>query len=461
MSDAARLPTTSLTGRAKFGFGIADFGFNLYYTGLSLFLLYYYTDVLGIRPAVAGLIFAVPLFWDAVTDPVMGAIAGRVRSKLGRYRPFILFGTIPLALSFVMMFAAPVLFPGAVVLSAAIAHIVFRTAYTVVSIPYSSLMASLTRDSGERSSLAGVRMICATLGGLFTVFATLPLAGVLGGGDLARGFVSVAVLYAVLASALLLLTFRLTEEDPRALAAPLPDLRGSLPRLMRNRALLILFAAIVMASTAGAIFSKALIYYVKYVANIGLDVTTALIALTAAVSASIPFWMTVAKRLSKRNVWLAGAALSIAMQTVLLLAPPQSVTGFLTLLVAIGFGNGAFFIMFWSMLPDTVEYGQWKTGVRDEGVVFGINQFALKAAAGIGIGLLGFLLEAVGYVANEVQTQAASDGLRLISIAVPLAFWALAALIIAFYPLDKAAHARIVDEIDARDAKMDGGPLDT
>ncbi|MGB3456608.1 MAG: MFS transporter [Litorimonas sp.] len=448
MTGSARL-----TGRAKVGFGVADFGFNLYYTGLSLFLLYYYTDVLGIRPAVAGLIFAVPLFWDAVTDPVMGAIAGRVRSQMGRYRPFILFGTVPLAISFVMMFAAPVLFPGAVVLAAAIAHVVFRTCYTVVSIPYSALMASLTRDSGERSQLAGVRMICATLGGLFTVFATLPLAGVLGEGDMARGFMGVAALYAVLASGLLLTTFRFTKEDPKALSAPIPDFRGSLPRLLKNRALLILFSAIVLASTSGAIFGKALIYYVKYVADIGLDVTVALIALTASVSASIPVWMIAAKRLSKRNVWLTGAVIGLSMQLVLLLAPPQSVVGFLSLLVILGFGNGAFYVMFWSMLPDTVEYGQWRTGVRDEGVVFGINQFALKAAAGVGIGLLGFLLEAVGYVANETQTDATLAGLRLISIAVPLAFGAMAAVVIAFYPLDKAEHARIVDEIDARDAQ--------
>lgn len=189
-----------LTTKSKVGFGVADFGFNLYYTGLSLFLLYYYTDVLEIRPAVAGLIFAIPLVWDAVTDPLMGAIAGRVRSNMGRYRPFILFGTIPLALAFVMMFAAPLIFTGAVVLSAAIAHIVFRTAYTVVSIPYSALMASLTRKSEERSQLAGVRMIFATLGGLFTVFATLPLASAIGGENLAAGFLWVAVIYAGIAS---------------------------------------------------------------------------------------------------------------------------------------------------------------------------------------------------------------------------------------------------------------------
>ena len=137
----------------------------------------------------------------------------------------------------------------------------------------------------------------------------------------------------------------------------------------------------------------------------------------------------------------------------MLLLPPQTVPGFLTLLVVMGLGNGAFYVMFWAMLPDTVEYGEWRTGIRDEGVVFGINQFALKAAAGVGIGLLGFMLEAVGYVANADQTEATMAGLRLISIALPMTFAAGALAVIAFYPLDGKTHADIVREIDARKDK--------
>mgnify|MGYP001097162290 FL=1 len=203
----------ALTNKTRIGYGFADFGFNLYYTGLNLFLLYYYTDVLEIRPAVAGLIFGLPLIWDAITDPIMGVIASRTRSRYGSYRPYLIYGSVPLAISFVMMFAAPVMFQNHVVLAAAISHVVFRTAYTVVSIPYSARSARIVSDSQERGMLAGVRMIFATLGGLFTVFATLELATYLGDSNLPAGFLGVSLIYATMATLIFTVTFLATTEQ--------------------------------------------------------------------------------------------------------------------------------------------------------------------------------------------------------------------------------------------------------
>ncbi|MDJ0919895.1 MAG: glycoside-pentoside-hexuronide (GPH):cation symporter [Henriciella sp.] len=447
-TTAASKDRLSIASRT--GFGIGDFGFNLYYTGLNLFLLYYYTDVLEIRPAIAGLIFALPLIWDAITDPLMGVIASRTRTRMGSYRPYIIFGTPFLALSFVLMFAAPLLFPGAVIAAAALSHVFFRTCYTVVSIPYTSLSANMTRDSGERGALAGVRMIFATLGGLFTVFLTLPLALRFGDGDLKLGFFWVAVAYAVIASSIFLVTFVSTKERAD-LDKPIQVSIASMGRLIqRNHALLILIGAIVMGATGSAIFSKALIYYVKYVAGLDLSITNALVALTASVSLSVPIWMLLSKFIAKRTAWLWGAGLALSMQAALYLFPPNSAGVFMALLVIMGLGNGAFVVTFWSMLPDTVEYGEWRSGVRDEGLVFGLNQLALKAASGLGIGVLGFALEAVGYIANQEQSDQTATGLRAISILVPFFCGLAAAALISMYPIDKALHSRLVRAIDYR-----------
>jgi GPH family glycoside/pentoside/hexuronide:cation symporter len=347
------------------------------------------------------------------------------------------------------MFAAPLLFPNAVVIAAAATHVVFRTCYTVVSIPYSALMAKITRDSGERGSLAGIRMIFATIGGLFTVFATLPLATSLVG-DLRLGFVLVAAIYGALATAIILLTFATTREV--AELTPHRRLTGkeTVEALLSNTALLQLIAAISLGATGGAVFSKSLIYYVKYVAGIDLSITAALVALTAATSVSIPLWMFASKYLNKRDVWLAGAGIAASMQLALYLAPPQSPTGFLALLLTLGLGNGAFYVTFWSMLPDTVEYGEWRSGIRDEGLAFGLNQLALKAAAGLGIGVLGFALEAVGYVAGETQSAGTTEGLRALTTLLPLVSTLGAAAIIAFYPINHDLHERLVRAIDRR-----------
>ena len=444
----------SLSWPAKIAFGAGDFGFNLYYTGLSLFLLYYYTDVLDIRPAIAGLIFALPLFWDAVTDPVMGSIASRTRTRWGSYRPYLLLGSVPLALSFVAMFAAPLLMPGAVIAAAAVSHVVFRTCYTVVSIPYGALSARITQDSTDRGDLAGARMIFATLGGLFVVLVTLPLAAQFGT-DMRTGFALTACLYSVIATAILVLTFALVREPSKVELAP-ADWRAVRRALSRNRALWVLVTAIVFGATSGAVFSKALIYYVQYVAGINLSITAALIALTAATSLSVPVWMLISRRVAKRTAWLTGAGITLTMQAVLFAAPPQTPATFLALLIALGLGNGAFYVTFWSMLPDTVEYGEWRSGVRDEGLVFGLNQLALKAAAGVGIGLLGFLLDAVGYQANVPQSDGTVAGLRVITTVLPFVLTLLAAITIAFYPVDRRLHARLVRALSQR-TRTDAG----
>ena len=426
-------------------YGFGDFGFNLFYTGLNLYLLFYYTDVLGIAPVTAGLIFMAPVVWDAVTDPVMGAIATRTHSRWGRYRPWILFGAPLMCLSFVGMFAAPLLFPGAVVVAALVSHLVFRTAYTVVSIPYGALSAAMTRDGGERSKLAGARMVCAIGGGVLTAFATLQLATTFGAGDLARGFVTVTALYSGLAFAIMLLLFATTREDvvPGPRAAPLTTSETWF-FLKRNSAFWLLFAAVFCGAFGSSIASKALVYYLTYVAGDARLVPMLLTLSLLATGLAVPLWAAAAQRFSKRDLWVVGALAAAACQGALLTLRPTDFATLAAFIAAAGVANAAFITMFWAMLPDTVEFGQWRSGVRDEGVVFGLNQLALKAASGFGVGLLGVLLGAIGYVANAAQTPDTSTGLAWLSFGVPLVGALASAAFIAASPLTRARHDTLV-----------------
>jgi GPH family glycoside/pentoside/hexuronide:cation symporter len=146
------------------GYGIGDFGFNFSWFSLQLFLTYYYTDVLGLHGAVAGMISFVCLTWDGLVDPAIGILANRTRTRWGKYRPYLLFGSIPLAVSFALMFAPTGLAGAALIAYAFATQILFRTMYGLVNIPYSALMATMTRDSMQRNWLAGTRMIFAFLG---------------------------------------------------------------------------------------------------------------------------------------------------------------------------------------------------------------------------------------------------------------------------------------------------------
>ena len=443
-TDSLSLPThTPLTKGQITGFGFADFGFNLYYQGLSLFLLYYYTDILEIRASTAGFIFMGAMFWDAITDPAMGLIASRTRSRFGRFRPYLAFAGVPLAISFVLMFAAPLIWPGAIVLACVLSHLLFRTCYTIVSIPYSALSATMTEDSGERGSLAGVRMIFATIGGLFTAFMTLQIARWMGGDNLITGFVWVGIIYGVLATLIFWVTFFTTSEDSEVSDNPSPSLKDTLLFLRKNRVLWLLVAAISIGVAGGTIFGKGLVYYVLYVTGLEIDIGLVLTVLTGSIALAVPVWILISRTLSKRQVWLTGATIIVAAMLAMFLMPPDTLPHLMGLIFIIGLGQAAFGVTFWSMLPDTVEYGQWRSGIRDEGIVFGLNQLAQKIGNGIGLGLVGVLLEVVGYQANQVQTDDTIVGLRIITILVPLVLIFASTCLIWFYQIDRKLHSRL------------------
>ncbi len=449
----------SLPRKLVYGFG--DFGFNLYWSSISLYLLYYYTDVLGLAASTAGFIFMIAMIWDGITDPLMGYVAERTHTRWGSYRPYILFGSVPLALSLILMFYRPDLTATGLIYYTLATHVLFRTTYTVLSIPYSSLSARMTRSSQERNSLAAIRMVSATLGGMFVAFMTLRLVEHFGVGDPVRGFFWVAVFYAVLSIPVFLLLFAFTQESEdsvsnRGKENGLP-LRDVFAALIRNRAFLIVFFAIVLGMAASVLVSKTLIYYFKYNLDAEGSISTALTVLTGMTALCVPVWAIVARYTSKRNIWLAGSCVSLAVSIAIFLNPYES-AGVVTVLFAVSaIGSAAGALCFWSTLPDTVEYGEWTTGVRTESLVFGLVSFAQKVSFGFAAGLLGVLLDGVGYQANAVQTEGALLGIKAIMTLLPAVIGIGGITLIWFYPVDQKLHSRLVRAIAWRNARAPVG----
>jgi GPH family glycoside/pentoside/hexuronide:cation symporter len=456
MSEAAS-GDRRLTRREVVGYGLGDFGFNLFWTTTSLYLLFFYTDVLGLDPTTAGLIILICLVWDGVTDPMMGALASRTRTRWGRYRPFVLLGAPFTAVSFWLMFTRPP-FEGEWVAAWALGtHLLFRTAYTVQSIPYSSLTAVMTTNSTERGRLAAARMVCATLSGLLVAFFTLALAARLAE-DRASGFALLAGIYAVVSLTLFAITFASAREHvaPRNEARPTI---GDLARLLRgNTAFLLLFAATMVSSIGGTLFSKSLVYYVIYKLGSPDAVGLLLATLIGTVTLFVPLWQLVTRRTSKRFVWLCGSGWSAFVWSLWFLLPPTSTGTALAYMVASGIGSAAFYLTFWSMLPDTIEYGLFKTRVRAESLQFGLISLSQKVALGIGVGLLGIMLDAIGYRANQPQSAETLGGLTLILTLVPAVLAATSGLIMYFYPIDQRLHRRLSRAVEWRSTR--GPPAD-
>ena len=309
-ASADRIPLPRIIG-----YGIGDFGFNFYWFSLTLFLAYYYTDVLGLRSEVAGLIIFLCLTWDGLIDPAIGVLANRTRTRWGKYRPYLLFGSVPLAASFALMFA-PTGLEGAALIGYAFAtQVLFRTMYGLVNIPYSALMATMTRDSMQRNWLAGVRMICAFLGTAVVSYFTPRLVTYFTSGGRTTGYFGATAVLAVIATVFTLLTFAATREDSsitHAQEQP-PPVSELLRMLAKNVPFLQIIAGIGFFSFANILVCSGLVYYVKYY----LGETEAIAGEAASlmqitITAMILPWTLAARYVGKRWAWQAGLAIAFA-----------------------------------------------------------------------------------------------------------------------------------------------------
>lgn len=435
--------------RATYGFG--DFGFNLYWTTVSFFILYFYTDVVGLSGTVAGLVFLVAMLWDGVIDPVMGYYAQRTKTRWGSYRPYFLFGAIPLALSLILTFYDPGLEGAALILYVLLAHILFRTAYTAVNIPYGALSARITQSTEVRNSLSAWRISLATIGSAFVAYSTLKLVEVFGQGDASLGFVLTASLYAGLSIPVFLILFLTVREPLLPLAPAEPTNFGkSLADLLKNKPFLVIAGATVLATLGGVLASKTLVYYFKYVLGDETAVGTAFAVNSVVILISAPFWAYVTAKTSKRFVWRAGALVSIGGSLLLFFNSQEEVAVVVGLAALSAVGSAAGYLTFWSALPDTVEYGELRTGRRDESLVFGVMGFIQGASYGVAVAIAGILLDVIGYQANAIQGESTLLALKVIMTLVPAGLICVAFVVIGKYRIDRKTHQRILDILRKR-----------
>ena len=438
--------------RAAYGFG--DFGFNLYWTTVSFFILYFYTDVLGLSGTVAGLIFLVAMLWDAITDPLMGYYAQRTRSRWGSYRPYFLFGAVPLGASLILTFHNPNLEGSALIAYVLLTHMLFRTAYTAVNIPYSALSAKITHSTEERNSLSAWRISFATIGSAFVAYSTLKLVELFGQGDAALGFTLTVACYAALSLPVFgILFFTVQEPDHDRLSGRPANLQRNLLDLLKNKPFMVVAAATVLATLGSVLASKTLVYYFKYVIGDDTAVGTAFAINSLVILMAAPFWALVTARMSKRFVWRAGALISIASSLLLFVNASETVPVVVAIVGFSAFGAAAAHLTFWSALPDTVEYGELQNGRRDESLVFGVMGFIQKASYGVAAALAGFLLDQIGYQANAVQSQSTLEALKIVMTLIPAGFILAAFFVIGNYRLDRVTHGRILRVLQKRELR--------
>ena len=443
--------TVSNTIRAAYGIG--DYAICLYWSGVSLYLLYFYTDIVGISPYAAGLIYGLGIMWDAFTDPFMGFLAERTRSKMGSYRPYIHYGSIPLALSFVLLLWVPPFEGTSLIMFLLLVNIIHRTCFTVVSVPYSSLTARITDDSDERTILTSSRMLSAALGTFSISALGFPIILYFGGGEESLGFIYLGIVSGLIAIFILKITVYFVEERRfKASKKELPTFLEVTRSVSKNYPFWIVFSAIIILISTYLMFNNNLIYFTKYA--LGLHEYQGLILgiLNGATLLAVPFWAYAALKIGKKNTWLlAMIALSIGF-SIFYYYPISDLNTLLYILVFIGFGNGATGVLFWSMLPDTIEYGEWKSGIRTESSLYGFMTFAQKGAIGIAVFILGIALTGIGFEPNQEQSEETLKALKNLMSIIPLIGVCISFALLYFYPIDKNFHEKLIKDIENRRA---------
>lgn len=439
--------TERISLKEKIFYTMGDMGSNLFWAPISTFLVFFYTDIAGIAAGIAGTILFVVRMLDAFTDVAMGYIVDRTKTKYGKARPWLLWVAIPIALSFVLLFTAPNFsMPGKIAYAFVTYFIMTAVLFTMLIQPYNTLNALITQDQYDRSILAVMRMAGGVIIALIVNNITLPLVDSLGGDP--RAWQLMAAIYGTVAVIFILLCFRGTKEKVTPVKEEKIPLQVGLKSLFANKYwIMMLFVGVlvfILMSLPGAN-----IYYAQYflgdAAYLGPIMTCNFIPNL------IGFFLLplLIRRIGKRNGVFIGFALYL-LGTIVMAFNPFSVTYILVGTTIKSFGFVPILGTLFAFIADTIEYGEWKTGFRTEGLNYSAASFGQKFGSALGGAIIGWLLSWGGYVANAAtQSALTMSVIKFLFIYTPLIVYCLIAIIMIFYKLD-AEYPMILAELNRR-----------
>lgn len=446
-----------LTLGSKIQYGLADLGFALITSAIQFFLLYYYTDVAGINPALAGVALMVgKLTWDALNDPLFGYWSDRTRSRFGRRRIFMLVGAVPLGIAAWIMFSLPKGLTGAAAFLAVLFSFwLVDSFHTLTTTPYYALTPELTRDYNERASLTSIRMIFSVLGYILGAALTTILAGLFEGMGLnmQQAWSATGAVFGAVAITTTLITTFSVKERPELAGEPsrLPPLRAVLTAF-KNRPFIILMLAFILSSFSFTVLTALVPYFIQYQLNMGDQVSFVLLVMLVMIGIFLIPAKIISDKINKGPSYALGLFIaSLAVMCSFFFPHAPTVLIYVVAAVA-GIGFSAQWVFPWSMLPDVVEYDEEMTGERREGIYYGLWAFLTKFTSALGVAVSGWALGLFGYIPNVEQTARALFGIRLFFSVVPAVVILISLPFLIWYPITRKNHAELVMELAQRAA---------
>ncbi len=442
--------TTKLSVKEKIGYSLGDTASHFVWDMVGFWILIFYTDTFGITAAAAGTIMLIARFWDMASDPIMGIIADRTKTRWGKFRPYILWMALPYSILAVLAFSTPDFGETGKVLYAGITYILLMTVFTAINLPYSSLGAVMTSDSYERAGLNSYRFIFAFVGQFIVSGTALYLANYFGKGDSTKGYQYTLILFSVISFILFMITFSTTRERVQPPKKQKESLKEDFKNLFKNRPWVILFFVGIVSFIMFAMQNLSIAYFFKYYIGREENVQLFNVVGTVALIVAIPFSKPMAKRFGKRNVFLASSLLSGFFFCLIYLPGADDIYLVYIFNILAKMAYAPAVPLLWTMLADTADYSEWKTGRRATGLTFSAATFAQKAGWGIGGALAGWLLAAFHFEPNVEQTETAITGIKLMISVFPGILYMSCAILLFFYSIDHKTCVVMQEELEAR-----------
>jgi GPH family glycoside/pentoside/hexuronide:cation symporter len=457
--------------REKIGYGFGDAASSMFWKLFSMYLMFYYTDIFGITAAAVGTMFLVTRIWDAAFDPFVGLLGDRTETRWGKFRPYLLWVAIPFGIIGVLTFTTPSFGAGGKLIYAYVTYSLMMMIYSLINVPYASLLGVMTADGRERTTLATFRFIFAFGGSLVVLAAAEPLAGYfsrLGGGapNLQRGWQWAAAVFALIAVILFWLTFAWTRERIKPVTRQ-TSLKHDLADLWKNRPWFILLGAGIATIFFNSIRDGAAIYYFKYYMRTheafslpSLHFTMGWSSLyfvlgQAANIAGVILAKPCSDRIGKKNTFFGAMLAATVFSFLVYGVSPDSVGMVMILQCCISASAGFVFPLLWSMYADTADYSEWKTGRRATGLVFSASSMSQKFGWTLGGAFAGWLLGYYGFQANVAQNSDTQAGIRMMVSIYPAIGALVSAAFMLIYPLKESFLSNI--EADLAQRRAAGG----
>ncbi|CAM2780159.1 MFS transporter [Vibrio mytili] len=435
--------------KEKVGYGLGDLGCNVIFQTVMTYLMFYYTDIALIDSAVVGVIFLVARIVDAVSDPVVGMIVDKTNTRYGRFRPYILFGSVFLSLTAFACFTIPMdMSATGKIAYATVTYIALSLAYTVVNIPYSALTSAISQDPDERTKITAVRVMFAVISGM-VVAQIGNLVDFFGEGDKLLGYRYTMGFAALLSTLLLWITFATTKERQvvNASTETKYKLKDGFRIVAQNKPLLILSTVFLMTLTAAFISFSINIYYLEHVIQRPDLIGTSIMVGTITTFFGTFIVPTVAKIYGKKETTIVTLTMFglVHLFFALNFYTVNSIELYFVIIAAKGFLNAFAWAMGWAMVPDTIEYGEKQTGVRSEGLVYSTFSFCQKLGMALSGVITGFVLSQYNYNPEAITTEA-TDGIMALLAYIPFTIMIASSLLLTRYNLSGTDKGHFVEQ---------------